>query len=1006
MSKSSFEDTSIGQILNIISNDLQRFFDICYSLAYVAIAPIQSIIAMYILWQYLGLACLGAIVILILFIPFQGFMGKKAEEFRFKTTRLTDSRVKLMGEIITAMKVIKMYCWEKPFAESVNEIRKKEVTRLKWTAFLESCNWSLCFTSCRAMYFASFIIHVFLGGSLDAETVFVTMSMLSVISKPLTLDLPHAVGLMGECMVTCSRITDILTLPEKSSSFSSSSSMSSYKTGTIVFDNYCGKWNHKVEKDSLIDINVEITPSDLLIVIGSVGSGKTCLLYSILTEIEMTSGQLYCSGQISYCPQESWCFGGSVRDNILLGEKMDHNKYSEVIKVCGLERDLQMFPSGDRTFVGEKGYTLSGGQKARVTLARAIYRDADIYLLDDPLSAVDPQVANHIFDKCIKGYLRDKTVVLVTHQLQFLPKADQILVLDEGKNIKTGTYEEVTNSDIDLLTIMTSKNVESKETPAKEPSLVKRVLSTHRSRNKSIGNGSGHDGADEERMRSKSGSFRSENWADGDEDREETMASGSVGSRVYWEYFRSGASVFFILFVAAVSTASQVTFNYTDYWLSGWTEKYTPDINGTYPTADITSERDNVLIYTGLTALLFFFYFGRIMSSYFLCLNCSIALQNKIFKALVRARMSFFENNPIGRILNRFTKDIGTIDQFIPYVVIDLNICIIESLGLVILTAVISPWLMLPAIALGLMSWPVRNIYLRTGRDVKRLEAVVRSPCYSHINATFDGLTTVRAFGLESKFESQYYVLMKDSASTQFLSMAANAGTAFLLDLFSNFYIAAISIFVITANHGLPGGMIGLILTNSTYLIGMFQWGVQCTAQFETMMVSVERVIEYGRLEPEPPFTLDGDEDDEMDIKEKRVNVALKCIKGVTRDWLKTWPSKGIIEFKNVNLSYGEENTSKKVLHDICFSVESSMKIGIAGRTGAGKSSLISVLFRLTEFEGQILIDGIDSKTLGLHELRNKISIIPQDPVLFSGSVRRNLDPFTQHDDEKFYGHV
>ena len=384
-----------------------------------------------------------------------------------------------------------------------------------------------------------------------------------------------------------------------------------------------------LQKESLKNVNIEVNPSELLVVIGSVGSGKTCLLYAMLNEIERVSGTLSLNGIVSYSPQESWCFGGSIRDNILLGQEIDRKKYQAVIKACGLERDLKLFPAGDLTFVGEKGYTLSGGQKARVTLARAVYRDADIYLLDDPLSAVDPHVANHIFDKCINGYLKDKTVILITHQLQFIKESDKIAVMNDGFNLVTGTYEEILNSGIDIVSFLEKRDEDLKRLPSSH--------SGQRSREASVKNSISRSLHEEEEL-NPSADF---NEVEGKDDREETMAVGSVGSKVYWQYFRSGASFYYLAAVILVTSASQVVYNYNDYWLSLWTEKYKPDENGTFPIASIGSERDNLLVYTGLMVALFTFYLGRVLLSFFMCLNCSIELHNRIFRSVVRARMSF-----------------------------------------------------------------------------------------------------------------------------------------------------------------------------------------------------------------------------------------------------------------------------------------------------------------------------------------------------------------------------
>lgn len=386
-------------------------------------------------------------------------------------------------------------------------------------------------------------------------------------------------------------------------------------------------------------MNIEVNPGELLVVIGSVGSGKTCLLYAILSEIERVSGTLSLNGTISYSPQESWCFGGSIRDNILLGQEIDRKRYQSVIKACGLERDLKLFPAGDQTFVGEKGYTLSGGQKARVTLARAVYREADIYLLDDPLSAVDPHVANHIFDKCINGYLKDKTVILITHQLQFIQDSDKIAVMNDGFNLATGTYKEILNSGIDIVSFLEKRDEDLKRQPS--------AISSQRSREASVNVSISRSHHEDEEFGSSHPDEYTE--VEGKSDREETMAFGSVGSKVYWQYFRSGASFFYLAAVIIVTSASQVVYNYNDYWLSLWTEHYKPDENGTFPLASIETEGGNVLIYTGLMAALFTFYLGRVLLSFFMCLNCSIELHNRIFRSVVRAHMSFFETNPIGK---------------------------------------------------------------------------------------------------------------------------------------------------------------------------------------------------------------------------------------------------------------------------------------------------------------------------------------------------------------------
>ena len=702
LSKSSFEKTSVGQILNILANDLNRFDELGHIMIYILIAPIQSVIVMYIMWGYLGIASVGGLVILFLFIPFQGVMGRLFNIFRRKTTNITDKRIKLMGEIISAMKLIKVYCWETPFADVIAEIRKKEIDMMKWSSLLKGTNSALFFVACRIMLFASFMVYIFIGGQLKAETVFVTMALFNAIRLPVTNQFPNAVGLGAESLVACKRIQNILLLDEKDLN-NDLNRDDSGKKGLIIMENYRGKWSKTLNQDNLRDLSLEVEPRELVVVIGSVGSGKTCLLHALLNEIETVSGSCKLHGKTSYAPQEAWCFGGSIRENIVLSDDFDAKRYNQVIKVCGLERDLQLFPEGDKTFVGEKGYTLSGGQKARVSLARAIYADSDVYLLDDPLSAVDPQVANHIFEKCIREFLKKKTVILVTHQLQFIEKADKIVVLQNGQCVIKGTYDQIKKSAVDILAFLENEQNALKQAAeetddentfssdgSKTPN---RVVSrkTSISNNYNIKRSQHRESFVSTRRKSSVSSYKSkkvlpsaetkpkldqqcsvdemEHTIDSDSDdlnnefenedtRAESRSVGSVKSRVYWDFIRAGASVPFVIFILFATIFPQVIYHYTDLWLASWTRDYeTPDFerlnissfNHTPKMATFESEKGNVLTYSGLIIVLFAAAFIRVICIYLLCLRCSIHLHNRIFSRLLRSPLIFFESNPLGQ---------------------------------------------------------------------------------------------------------------------------------------------------------------------------------------------------------------------------------------------------------------------------------------------------------------------------------------------------------------------
>ena len=653
LSNSSLKATSVGQILNILSNDLNRY-DEFFRLYTIVITPIQAGISVWLMWGYLDVSTMGGVVIMILFVPLQGWMGHMFGKFRNDTSSLTDTRVKLMSEIIAAMKLIKVYCWEKPFADTVRDVRSLEMSKIRWTSLLRGINLGLYFVSTRAMLFATLVLYVCLGNQLTAEKVFVVMSLFNGLRIPVTFDFPMAIGTAAELMVGMRRIQRILMLEEKGREPITSTNQ---QVGEIIFNDYSAKWNKQADNAALRNLNLKVSPGELVVVIGPVGAGKSCLLYALLNEIEPVNGSCLIKGVTAYSPQESWCFSGTIRENILLGNAYDPLKYQEVVRVCGLRRDLELFSNGDQTHVGEKGFTLSGGQKARVTLARAVYHEADIYLLDDPLSAVDPAVANHIFRKCIKGYLkkRNKTVVLVTHQIQFLQQADKIFIVDSGTNtIPAGNFTQLVASGVNIVAYLDSGNHDQLDRQESLQEMTESEMKAELARQKE---------QEETAVRQAAG-------------REELAAKGSVGTTVYWQFLRAGGSKPLLLLVLSMIIISQAVFQYTDFWLSAWAASY-EIVEGNSTKVVIKSfaeEKTNIIIYGLITTVLFVSTLARTALLYIVCLNSSRRMHNRIFSKVLRAPMSFFETNPIGRILNRFTYDIGLIDQLVPQTLIDCEI--------------------------------------------------------------------------------------------------------------------------------------------------------------------------------------------------------------------------------------------------------------------------------------------------------------------------------------------
>ncbi|KAI1289988.1 ATP-binding cassette sub-family C member 4 [Halotydeus destructor] len=811
MSASS-NSMSTGQVLNMMATDSDAFMQLPIYMNYFYIAPIQATICMIILWYYIQAAVITGIVLLLLLIPLQSVMGAYFQKFRRETTTYTDKRVNLMKEIIGAMRVIKLYCWEKPFSDEVSGVRRAEVSAIRRKAYLCGVNEAINFCGTRLILFFTLATHVLAGGKLDPETVFVTMSMFNLLSISVTYILPYAVSSLAEAKVASKRIQAFLSLDEQSSRKMKNGLM----RGQVVLKKYSAKWDSRAEKLALSDMSYQIEAGKLILVVGPVGSGKSCLLLALLNDIFVFSGSCEIGGTVSYCPQEAWCFGGTIKENILFGSAYDENWFKTVIDVCGLQRDLEIFPDRDQTMVGEKGYCLSGGQKARITLARAIYRDADIYLLDDPLSAVDPAVAKHIFQKCIKGILKTKTVILVTHQLQFMSKADDVVLLDKGEIITKENFEKrIISGVLDFASYVRRKTGSISESQLHEREY----------------QGEG---------------MAMKNVTDKKTDEESSQSSSSMFD-VFWTYFRSGSSLIVVLSVVITAIASQFLYNYNDWWLSEWSDDFESyQTNST--NSPLMGEANNLITYTLLTISLFALTFVRTVGASILCLNSSINLHNTIFHKLLLAKMAFFETNPMGRILNRFTRDMGFVDQRIPTSLNTVIMGLGGSMGAVLVTAAVSPYLILPALFLPVVAISLQRVYVRSAIPLTRLEAITMSPVYNHITSTFDGLSTIRAFGMESVFEKQYFNYMNDAHSTRYISKSISRAFGFFLEVTTVAYVSFVALFLVLFPDGIPSGLAGLALSSSLVLTGIFQFTIRETIELQMQMISVERILEYGKL--------------------------------------------------------------------------------------------------------------------------------------------------------------
>ncbi|KAF5294187.1 hypothetical protein FQR65_LT10898 [Abscondita terminalis] len=963
LSQKSLAQTTIGQIVNLLSNDVSKFdqhFIVCH---YAIVTPIHAILGTYLLYTIIGAAAFAGIGFLILFVPLQLFLGKRTSVLRLRTALRTDERVRIMNEILCGIKVIKMYTWEKPFAKLVDFVRRQEIKCIRTQLLMQAVVLSLEMFTTRTSVFISILVFIFSGNNITAETAFAITAIYNLVRPIITVLYSESIMSLAETHITLTRIQKFMSyeeLPQKRPDLIANGNCqkngkkallseddeieleTKCENPSIMLKSVKANWMVDSNDNTLSDININIERNHLIAVIGPVGSGKSSLLNVLLKELPISEGHMDIQGQVSYASQEPWLFSASVRQNILFGDAYDETRYKQVIKACALRSDLEMFPFGDRTIIGEKGSSLSGGQRARINLARAVYKRADIYLLDDPLSAVDTKVGKQLFDDCISRFLHNKIRILITHQLQYLKEADRILIFKEGKIIADGTYQQLRTSGLDF-----AKMLEEFQ--------------------------AGEEDEEKRKIRSRQNSELSLNCYDVEGDvpelQEEVAASGRIKMETYIEYFKAGGSYFVMSLVAFAFVAVQAIGNCSDYFVAYWVNKEQDAIKN-----NETIDRDAIIYaYSGITLATIILSIGQGIFYFSFMMKASINLHNYIFSKISYALMRFFDTNPTGRILNRFSKDMGIIDEYIPLILSDFNRIALTLFGSLVLSSIVNPWFIIPSAILLVIFFVLRLIYMETSRSVKRIEGITRSPLFNHMTASLYGVSTIRAFAAENILINEFDNHQDLHSSAWFLFILSNRTFGFWIDEICLVFITFVILCLLFINNDYYGGDIGLILTQFIGLVGSLQWGMRQWSELENHMTSVERVLEYTKVETEP-------------VHKKIENFSPK------------WPEFGKIVFKDLCLKY--DPGESYVLKNLNFTIRPGEKVGIVGRTGAGKTSIISALFNLYQLEGSIIIDDVDATNMPLEILRSKISIIPQEPVLFSGTMRKNLDPFEEYNDE------
>uniref|UniRef100_A0A8W4FMW1 Multidrug resistance-associated protein 4 n=1 Tax=Sus scrofa TaxID=9823 RepID=A0A8W4FMW1_PIG len=985
LSNLAMREASTGQIVNLLSNDVNRFDQVTMFLHFLWVGPLQTVVVTALLWMEVGISCLAGMAVLILLLLLQSCIGKSFSSRRSKTAAYTDDRIRSVSEVITGIRTVKMYTWEKSFADLIARLRRKEISKILTSSYLRGLNLASFFALSKIMIFVTFFANALLGNVITASQVFVVVTLFEALRLTGTLHLPMAVEKVSEAVVSIQRVKNFLLLEETSQH---NPQLPSDGETIVQLQDFTAFWDKASGIPTLQGLSFTVRPGELLAVVGPVGAGKSSLLSAVLGELPQSQGEVTVRGRIAYVPQQPWLFPGTVRSNILFGKKYEKDRYEKVLKACALEEvkhilNLVLFP-----------FSISvwdfAGQKARISLARAVYQDADIYLLDDPLSAVDAGVSRHLFEhvsfqlevpplmcfrcctfclcRCIRQALHEKITILVTHQLQYLKDASQILILKDGKIMKKGTFAEFPKPGVDFEDILLKTNEEAEPSRVPDSPTLRGQPSESSVQPQESPRPSLEDAAPE------------------DQDTEtiqvtlslESRSEGKVDFKAYKDYFTAGAHWNIIILLILVNIAAQVNKDICFGLCPQANEQST-----LYATAH--GKGKEILVpdpgwyftpYSVLTAGTVLFGISRSLLMFYILVNSSQTLHKQMLESVLRAPVLFFDRHPTGRILNRFSKDTGHMDDLLPQIIQDFVQTFLLVMGVVGIMVVVIPWTAILLIPLGIIFFVLRRYFLETSRDVKRLECATRSPVFSHLASSLQGRWTIRAFKAQQRFQELFDTHQDLHSEAWFLFLTTSRWFALCLDAVCAIFVIVVAFASLFLAETLNVGQVGLVLSLALTFTVMVPRCVRQSAEAETMMISVERVTEYLDLEKEAPW----------EYKHRPPP---------------SWPQQGDIDFSNVSFRYSSDGPL--VLKDLIPLIDLRKKVGIVGRTGAGKSSLVSALFRLSRPKGEIWIDGIWTATIGLHDLRKKMTVVPQEPVLFIGTMRKNLDPFNEHTDEELW---
>ncbi|KAJ3680647.1 hypothetical protein LUZ60_016925 [Juncus effusus] len=965
LSSHSKQNHTSGEIINYMSVDIQRITDVIWYVNIIWMLPIQISLAVYVLHKNLGLGAYpglaATLVVMALNIP----ITRLQKRLQMKIMAAKDNRMKATSEVLKSMRVLKLQAWDTQYLKKLEALRGVEYDWLWKSVRLNACTTFIFWGSPTFISAVTFGSCILMGIPLTAGRVLSALATFRMLQDPI-FTLPDLLSALAQGKVSGDRVASYLQeeeidpnavelVPRNTSNYA------------IEVKNGVFSWDIESKFPTLEGVELEVSRGMKVAICGAVGSGKSSLLSCILGEIPKLSGAVKVCGNKAYVPQTPWILSGNVRENILFGQPFEIEKYERTIEACALRKDLDLFANGDLTEIGERGINMSGGQKQRIQIARAVYQDADIYILDDPFSAVDAHTGSQLFKDCLLGILKEKTIIYVTHQVEFLPAADLILVMQDGKIAQAGKFKELLQQEVGFEALVGAHN------QALESILDAESSSRLQSTPQECDSKSSSDQFQSITKQESQHDLETENKNErGRLTQEEEREKGGIGKKVYWTYLKAvkgGALAPVIISAQVLFQTLQVASNYWIAWAS-------PATTETVPVVDI---KLLFLVYITLSCASSLCVLARSMLIAITGLLTSEKFFKDMLRCILRAPMSFFDSTPTGRILNRASNDQSVLDLEIAGKLGWCAFSIIQLMGTIgVMSQVAWPVFAIFVPVTLICIW-YQRYYIPTARELARLSEIQRAPILHHFAESLTGASTIRAFGHEERFSKVNLNRINTHSRPWFHNISAMEWLSFRLNLLSNFVFAFSLILLVSLPEGFINPSIaGLAVTyalNLNVQLSTIIWNICNT---ENKMISVERILQYSRIPSEAPLVI---EDSRPPVK---------------------WPENGTIYFKNLEVRYAEHLPS--VLRGITCVVPGQKKVGVVGRTGSGKSTLIQALFRIVEpRDGTVEIDQVDLCKIGLHDLRSRLSIIPQDPTLFEGTVRGNLDPLNEYPDEEIW---